>query len=104
FPLIAFFRKWLVASELLRIARVNAFAEMPHLRTRIVHVIFGFNAIPGGAQNSRERIAQRHIARRADRQGSGRIGARMLDLHALPYPQIYVAKMFTGLANPLDLS
>ena len=84
---IAAVRDGNVAAELLLVARVQRLGEDVGLRTRVVHIIFALDLVPGRRQRRRERVADGRPAPVADVQRAGRVGRDELDLRSLAPPE-----------------
>jgi len=75
-------------TERLQIARLQALAEDAHLAARVVEVVFHFHVVAERGQDVGHCAADHPVARVADGERAGRVGADALDLGALAAPDV----------------
>ena len=76
--LVAVLRRLLPAPD-----RLDRLAELRHLRARVVVVVLALDVVAGELEQARDRVADRAVARRGDRDRAGRVRGDHLDLHLL---------------------
>jgi len=92
-----------VAAQRLQIARPQAMAEHAHLATGVVEVVLELDLVPESAQQVRHGAADNPVARVADRQRAGGVGAHTFDLGPLAAPDVQRKHGVPGGDDRLDL-
>ena len=78
---IAVFGHRHVLAERLGVARKERLVKGTHAAAGVVDIVLALDVIAGGLQHRGDGIAQHGVARRADVQRAGGIGADVFDLH-----------------------
>jgi len=93
-PLVTVLRRLLPAPD-----RLDRLAELRHLCAGIVVVVLALDVVPGELQQARDRVPDRAVARRRDRDRAGRVRGDHLDLHLLRPPRRAAAEPGSGLEH-----
>ena len=101
--LVAILWEWLVPAQGLGIAHVDTVAEMAHLGSRIVDIVFPLHLKARRAQNGRQGIADNRVAGGGDRDRPCGVGAHKLDLNRLALPKLKFAEILPFLEDGFDL-
>ena len=90
-------------AQRLQIARLQALAEDAHLAARIVEVVLHLHGVAERGQDVGHRAADHAVARVADGQRAGRVGADALDLRALAAPDVQREDLFARRDDRVNL-
>ena len=82
-----------ILAERLQIAPVEGLREGSHLRAGVIDVVLALDAVTGGLQHVRQRVAQHGVPRRPHVQRAGRVGADELDLTGFAVHQVDIAEL-----------